>query len=198
MNMIFSLYGRKRGKALFNTLYCIIWWINYLPLHLLFEDISSEPRILLSRKFVFSIICMLNCCLSSENAQKRCRIRCIQSSLIFFLQFRPFDYSFLQCSCLAGLQFPVWSCMAIYISFIWITCLPYYSWSLISATWMWMQSCLTKGFHHFLLVILPHLMRMWRCSIILSNGYCSGDTSRICLCRNIGIKHNSNLINTAA
>lgn len=41
-----------------------------------------------------------------------------------------------RCSCLAGPQFPVWSCMDIYVSFIWIACLTYYTWSFISAMWM--------------------------------------------------------------
>lgn len=95
MNMIFPFTGERRDKHYLTrftvsfdgwTVCLCIFCLKTLPQH----------RILLSRKFVFSAICMHNCCLSSENALKRGRISCIQSSFFFFSQFRHFDYSFAQ------------------------------------------------------------------------------------------------------
>lgn len=59
-------------------------------------------------------------------------------AFFFFFHYRHFDYSFAQMFMSCFIQFPVWNCVTVYISSIRIAYLIYYSWSFISATWMWM------------------------------------------------------------
>lgn len=153
MSMIFPFMGEGGNKhCLTHFTVSFDRWTVYLCIFCL--KIFPLSRGYFCQGSFFSIICMLYSYLSSENAQKRCRIRCIKSSSFFFSNLDYLIALLHRCSCHAGLQFPVWSCMAVYVSFIRITCLTYYSWSFISV--MWMQSCLTKGFHHFSLVRPPH------------------------------------------
>lgn len=146
MNMIFPFMGERGNKHCLThftlsfggrtVCLCIIVWSHFL---------WTQDTLRMLRKFVFSIICMLNCCLSSDNAQKR-----LHSIKLFFFFFPVYTFWLLFCTdihVLLDCRFLYGSCIGVCISFKNISSLTYYSWSFISAMWMW--TYLTKEFHHF-------------------------------------------------